>query len=772
MARIVDNLNDGWYFTKEQIDPANPPFASMEAVKLPHTWNAFDGQDGGNDFYRGTCWYARILVMAIKEKEVWLEFGGVSQIAVVYINGIEVLRHEAGFSAFRVNMTPYLQDGENRIVVSAANGANQITYPQFVDFTIYGGIYRDVRIITLPKQHFDLDYHGAPGIRVVSILNDDKTATVSVEARVTESAGGDCHIAIMDALGNAVAKCKAVSDGKNTFKAEFILTSPHLWQGVKDPYLYKAAAALWGEDMEALDEISTRFGVRSFSVDPEKGFFLNGELTPIHGVSRHQCREDKGWAISHEDERQDIGLITEMGANAIRLVHYQHSQSFMDLCDAYGMVVWAEIPFISNFIDTPEARLNSHLQMTELIAQSSNHPSICFWGISNEITMGGDDNPGLLANQKELHELCHKMDPTRLTALANLTMVEEDSPQNYLTDVVGYNHYFGWYTGDVEDIGPWFDEFHAARPEVALCLSEYGAEGNINLHSEVPLARDYTEEYQCVYHEWMLKSFCSRPFIWGTFVWNMFEFGSDMRDEGMVSGRNNKGLVNFSRTVKKDAYYLYKAWWTKEPFVHLCGRRFMDRCGKTTTIKAYATGVDEMVLLINGKIVKREKGEHIFTFESVSLPRDSNMVCVVGFLDNAECCRDEMILKRVMVKNPAYSLPDDGNLASVDRVANWFDADYGDKVLVKEGYFSVKDRFDEVMNHPEGEAVVARLLESISKNMDSEGKGPVFSINKGIGKMIGRMTFEDLAKMGGKRFSKDMLQTINGQLQQIKKGSY
>lgn len=758
------NLNQDWFFSKEHIDPCAPHWNSMEKVTLPHSWNALDGQDGDSYYHRGTCWYACKLP-SIGGEEIWLECGAVSQTAAIYLNGKEIGRHEAGFSAFRVELTSYLTEPENILVLSADNSGNQHTYPQFADFTFYGGIYRDVSIITVSRQHFDLDWHGAPAIKVTPTVNADGSAVVAVRAYAKSAVGARCFITITDADTVEVAACEA-----DDMQATFTLAAPHLWQGIKDPYLYCASAVLLDADDSILDEVSARFGIRSFYIDPQKGFFLNGISTPLRGVARHQCRENKGWAISREDERQDIQLISEMGANTVRLAHYQHSQSFYDLCDEYGMIVWAEIPFISIFLDNPTARANTLLQMRELILQSYNHPSICFWGISNEATMRGDSDPALLENQRALNTLCHELDPSRLTVLANLSMVDMHSPQNSITDLVGYNHYFGWYAGDAEQNGIWFDQFHSNRPDVAVALSEYGAEGNINLHSAEPKVRDYTEEYQCIYHEKLLACIESRPWIWGTYVWNMFEFGSDMRNEGMVAGKNNKGLVNFSRTIKKDAYYLYKAHWTDDPFVYLCGRRFSDRCGAVTDVKVYAAGVSEVALHVNGVEIARMGGERCWIFRDVPLKDGANAIRVTGYAADAALCKDEMTINRVEAPNPAYSLPEEIDTAGAESIANWFDPDYINVPLTfAPGYYSVKDRLSDIEGNPEIEklkiGLLGNMLQSVTSGNDESG----LRVSAGMLKMLDHMTFEELCKMAGSKLPGGTLDMVNARLQQIRK---
>lgn len=753
MSRNKTCFNSDWLFTKEQIEPGAVDYSKMTAVTLPHTWNAEDGDNGGNNYYRAKCWYAKKFDRP-QGDVVYVEFGAVSQIAEVFLNGKKLAQHEGGFSIFRVDITEALKDGENVLVVSADNSPNEITYPQFADFTFFGGIYRDVALITVPKSHFCLDYHGAPGIAVTPVEKNGKW-TVTVEG-YTKVKKENYLFEIIDAEGAVVASAEGT-----TPKHAFVLENPHLWDGMDDPYLYTAKITMEGSG----DEVSARFGVRTYSVDPQKGFFLNGRSYPLHGVSRHQCTEGVGWALKKENHETDAKLIREVGANTIRLAHYQHSQDFYDLCDEYGFVLWAEIPFISRFMRTEAARENTISQMTELVLQNYNHTSIMFWGISNEISMEGEEDEALLANLRELNDLCHKLDSTRLTTIANLSMVDMESSHNHITDVLSYNHYFGWYGGDVSQNGPWLDEFHQINPDRAIGLSEYGAEGNINLHSDKPENHDYTEEYQCLYHEGMLETFAARPYLWSTHVWNMFEFASDMRDEGGIKGRNNKGLVNYSRTIKKDSFYLYKAYWTSEPFVYICSRRYYYRPGKTTTVKVYATGVDSVKLYAGKKEIGTATGKHVFVFENVPLSMlGTTKIRAEGLIGEKPICSDEIELKRVSKPHAEYRLEGDTD------AGNWFQDSYGNaqEVSVVEGYFSINDKLGDVMANQEGAALIQKLMDTVIDSMAGESSGGI-KISKGMMKMLSSMTFESIGKMAGGRLPKGAMYELNKELNKIKK---
>ncbi|MEE1284050.1 MAG: glycoside hydrolase family 2 TIM barrel-domain containing protein, partial [Acutalibacteraceae bacterium] len=578
--RNIVNFNSDWLFSKstEGIPAAVP--AECEQVSLPHTWNATDGQDGGNDYHRGICCYAKKFAKADlpQTDRIYLEIKGANSSAEVYLNGTKLASHDGGYSTWRVNLTDALKE-ENLLIITVDNSANDYVYPQMADFTFYGGLYRDVNIIGVSESHFDLDYYGAPGIKVTPEVKGND-AEIDIEVYVTNKKDGQTlRYTITDAEGNVVAS-KTTDDNDE----DLDIKNVHLWNGKKDPYLYTATVELLEGDT-VLDNVSARFGCRTFKVDPEKGFFLNGESYPLRGVSRHQDRLGIGNALLPEHHKEDIDLILEVGANTIRLAHYQHDQYFYDLCDEKGLVIWAEIPYISKHL--PDGRKNTISQMTELVAQNYNHASIFFWGLSNEITMGGAEDPDLIENHKLLNDLVHKMDKTRLTTIAVVSMCGIDASYIQIPDLVSYNHYFGWYGGDTSMNGPWFDKFHAKYPNIPIGMSEYGCEA-LNWHNSDPKQGDYSEEYQAFYHEELIKQLFSRPYIWATHVWNMFDFGADARAEGGENGQNHKGLMTFDRKYKKDSFYAYKAWLSDEKFVHICGKRYIDRVEDTTKVTVYS----------------------------------------------------------------------------------------------------------------------------------------------------------------------------------------
>ena len=637
--RSTTKLMKNWQFTG--------PDGKTTAVDLPHTWNNIDGQDGGNDYWRGTCIYKTRFAAPAFDKntqQVWLQFEGVNASAKVTLNGVEAARHDGGYSTFRADVTALLADS-NELIVEADNSKNDRVYPQKADFTFYGGIYRDVSLLVVNRNHIALGYLGGPGVQITPAVNG---ANADIEVKTWMEGDGEVEFSIYDAAGAEVLTGK----GRDT---TVTLEHPHLWDGVRDPYLYTCAVRLVLNG-EVQDEVRQRFGVRSFSVDPKRGFFLNGRPYPLHGVSRHQDRKGLGNAITREMHDEDMQLIKELGANTIRLAHYQHDQYFYDLCDEAGMVVWAEIPYISEHM--PNGRENTISQMKELIVQNYNHACIVCWGVSNEITISTKDNRDMRDNHHVLNDLCHEMDKTRLTTLACYAMCGPFNPVAHITDLVSWNLYLGWYVPGLFLNDLWMDFFHLCYPDRALGFSEYGAEGMPNLHSSHPRRGDHTEEYQAIYHEYMLRCFDRHKWLWATHVWNMYDFAADARDQGGEPGMNHKGLVTFDRKTKKDSFYIYKAWWSDEPFVHICSKRYADRTENEIEVKVYSNQ-KQVSLYVNGEKLAEQEGEHIFKFR-VKLNGETKVQAVAG--DSI----DDAVFRKVDAPNPDYKLTKKNSTS-----ANW-----------------------------------------------------------------------------------------------------
>ena len=752
--RQTYDFNFKWAFSKQAKEIPTEAPKDWYFVNLPHTWNAIDGQDGGNDYCRGTAYYAKSFNRSdLTEgkddtgKLYYLEFQGANASATVYVNGEKLAHHDGGYSTFRVNITNVMKD-ENLVVVEIDNSVNDRVYPQKADFTFYGGLYRKVNIISVDESHFDLDYFGGPGLKVTPTLKGSDWE-VTIESYVT-SPKEDLSIrnTVYDAQGNVV---ETVTKTVNENVVNLPIKNAHLWDGVDDPYLYSASVELL-KGGEVIDSVDTRFGCRTFAIDPEKGFFLNGRSYPLHGVSRHQDRWSVGNALLREHHKEDIELICEIGCTTIRLAHYQHDQYFYDLCDEKGLVIWAEIPYISAHMKN--GRENTISQMKELVVQNYNHPSICVWGLSNEITMDGASSEDLRENHKILNDMVHEMDKTRLTTMAVVSMCDINDPYITIPDCISYNHYYGWYGGDTSMNGPWMDNFHKVHPDIAIGMSEYGCEG-LNWHTSNPTQGDYTEEYQAYYHEELIKQLFTRPYIWSTHVWNMFDFGCDGRNEGGENGQNHKGLVTFDRKYKKDAFYAYKAWLSKEPFVHICGKRYVDRVEDVTKVTVYSNQ-DSVELFANGESLgKKQASDHFFYFE-VPNKGVTKLVAIAGI------CEDESEIHKVDKFNEAYRLKEKG------AVLNWFD------ITAPEGYFSLNDRIDAIMANPEGAKVLGELFKvavAHSQMAKKDDNGEI-SLSPAMMKMMGSFTCIRLVGMMGVmggNADKEGLLAVNAQLNKIKK---
>ena len=737
--RHIISLNEGWSFRKEGQEP--------EILNLPHTWNAIDGMDGGGDYWRGKGIYEKTINRADLPagERVFLEIPAANSSADVYVNSQHCIHHDGGYSCFRCDITAELAD-EVTIRIEVDNAPNRTVYPQMADFTFYGGLYRGVKVIGVSESHFDLTTNGTPGIHVTpTVEGEDGRARVKVFTTARKEGQ-----TIRYTLLSEVQELKTHTTDAET--VDFVIRKVRLWDGKRDPHMYTVRAELL-EGETVLDTVSARFGVRSFSVDPERGFILNGREYPLRGVSRHQDRMGFGNALLPEHHAEDIDLICEVGATTIRLAHYQHDQYFYDLCDEKGLVIWAEIPYISQHM--PEGRENTMSQMTELITQCYNHPSICFWGLSNEITMNGPEDPDLLVNHRMLNNLVKKMDSTRLTTIAALSMCPMDATYLTIPDVVSYNHYFGWYGGETDQNGPWLDKFHAKNPNIPIGVSEYGCEA-LNWHSSQPFQGDYTEEYQAHYHEELIRQLYTRPYIWATHCWNMFDFGADARAEGGENGQNHKGLITIDRKYKKDAFYAYKAWLSDEPFVHICGKRHIDRVEDVTKVTVYSN-LPQVELFANGESLGVKTAEdHVFYFD-VPNGGETRLEAVAGD------CRDESFIRKVDTFNEEYRMKEAG------AILNWFD------ITAPEGRFSLNDKVGDIMACWQGKLL---LLSMLKKFMPKGKKGEKpqaagFELNAGIMEMVGSFTLLRLLNMASGMLNmgltKEDLLEINRKLNKIRK---
>ncbi len=701
------SLNPTWKFRKlpgwtlDRLPDALPE-DGWEEVSLPHTWYSDD------DPYQGLTVYEKTIVRDPNWKKAFLSFEAADQQASVFVNGCFAGSHRGGYSRFRLPVPVAVQNDSTWTVrVFAENSLNEEIAPSFGDFTVFGGLYRGADLLIKEENRFDCCYYGTDGLIVRTHLDEAGQGILEAEPHtVCEDQG--CRIVYT--LTDENGRTAATAEGGPDENVRLTVDTPKLWDGLRKAHLYTLDARLYAGQSVA-DQTSVRTGFRRVDISGE-GLTLNGRPYPLHGVARHQDRAGKFAAVSPEDIREDFSLIREIGANAVRLSHYQHPQAAYDCCDEMGLLCWAEIPMLK-MTESPKLMENAAQQLTELILQNIHHPSVFCFGIQNEIAMFRDA-PFMHENCRQLHALVKALDGTRFSAAANLYPLKASSRLNEITDLVGYNVYFGWYYGEMNDFGPYLDRFHLARPKLPLGISEYGVDANLALHAEEPKVKDYSEEYQALWHETVYPQIEARPWLWGSFVWNMFDFSSGRRNEGGQRFINAKGLVSHDRKTRKDAFYYYKARWSVEPFVHLCASRFQNRAQEKIQVKCY-TNQPSVRLRVNGKLSGEAQTKNgAVLFEDVPLAMGENFVEAVAgeYTDSASW-------RRVLSPDESYRLPDQ---EAGGPVRNWFLADDD---MRKEGFFSIQNTAQELLDHPQTKAVLERYIPALVRFMTEKNVIPL-----------------------------------------------
>jgi len=658
-GRVETNLDQGWSFLRADVSGAEATAfddSAWTALDLPHTWNALDGQDGpATPYYRGVGWYRKHyrVPSELQGQRLYLQFDGSNILTDVFVNGKRAGSHAGGYAAFRFEVTELVAYGADNVIAVKVNNAagaelNHALIPDSptvnvpplsADFTFFGGLYRSVHLLSTPPLAISPMDYASSGVYVrqndVSAASAELTITVKLSNGSDSTATMSLSATVLDAANVEVTSATTAqtvpAHGEVDGILRATLTNPHLWDGLSDPYLYSARVDLL-DGGSVLDSVTVPLGVRSYGLSPATGFTLNGKALRLQGVNKHQDQKDKGSAIADADTDADFAIIEEIGANALRLAHYQHAQHTYDLCDRAGLLVWAETPVINRINDTPEFAANAEQQLTELIRQNYNHPSIVFWSVGNETTLRMGPNPDALV--AHLATVVAAEDPTRLAAYA-ADGTATDSPVNFHGQAHGFNEYQGWYSGQVADFGAWADANHAAHPNAPIGITEYGAGANISEHTADPAAADtgenhtngaHPEEYQAYYHEGYWPQLQARPFIWGTFVWALFDFASDTRNEGMSAGLNDKGLVTFDRQTKKDAFYWYKANWSAETFVHINSRRFATLPQSSNTIRVYSNAQAVELTLNGSSLGRKAAANQLFVWQNVTWAAGANVV--------------------------------------------------------------------------------------------------------------------------------------------------
>lgn len=688
-------FNQNWGFIRlEHAADRIPtvPEGTWETVTIPHVWNQSDALQCGCCVYR-TSFH----VDKKQENSYFLEFEAVAGVCRVFVNGTFLGEHRGGYSCFRFQADLALKDGENLLEVIADNTRYDDINPLTGDFNNYGGIYRNVSLIETKACHFDLLYHGTCGME----LDAEGDGGVRLKARTV---GTDSRAVIRYIItGGDTSLVEEVPADENVIK--LAVEHPHLWNGICDPFCYHCRAELWSEG-QMCDAIELTFGFRAIELNPQKGFFLNGIHLNINGVAKHQDWQGMGNAPTCRQLDEDMELILDLGANAVRLSHYQHPQYTYDLCDRQGLVVWAEIPLLSLPDGNEGIARNAEQQLTELILQNKHHPSICFWGLQNEIAIFGE-SLDMYANIEQLHALVKRLDSNRLSAAANLYCVKNNSQLNFITDMVGYNSYYGWYYGEMADYTGFLQQFHRENPDVALGISEYGVDCSLTLHSDSPKCKDYSEEFQALYHETVYPQLEADEALWGTFVWNMFDFGSANRNEGGHRGVNRKGLVTWDRKTKKDSYYYYQASWSEKPVLYMTGKRFRRRTGDFTQVKVYSN-CNQVTLWVNNSVFASLEGNRVFVFEQVPLGQGQTLIRA-----EAEGMEDQMVLQRVCEPELSYIYVDPNPAINVK---NWFTLEAGKDDLFPQSRFSLMDSVGEIFDSPEAYEVLKGIFPQITED--------------------------------------------------------
>jgi beta-galactosidase len=755
-------INDNWLFTKENNEAyLEKEIDKAELINLPHCFNAIDGQSG-EGMFKGECWYQRRLNISNEDinKFIYLEIGAAGNVSKVYINGQLAGSSSCGYAMFRVSLNPFLKIGENLISIMVDNTSHSDVYPLMADFAFYGGLYRGVKLIITEAIHFDLMDNGKDGIYLTQKNISEDIFELKIKGKVVNELSalkeGKLEFKLLDKEEKIVVS--KIIDINVLKESEFELVEnihkPKLWQGIENPYLYKLEVILNFEN-KVYDKIAIEIGFRTVEITPDKGVFLNGKAIKLNGVSRHQDFAGVGNALTKEHMDLDMSIIKEIGANSVRLSHYQHNDYFYTLCDREGLLVWAEIPFISIPTTSDKENKNAKDQLERLIKQAYNHSSIYCWGVQNEITIAVE-NENIYKMVKELVSIARELDSSRFIAQANIHSVANESSLNELTDFVGYNLYYGWYYKEMQDLGKRLDEFHETKPNIPVMVTEYGVDTNPKLHSYNPTIKDYTEEYQLLFQDNALRTFNDRAFVLGGYVWAMFDFGSDIRNEGGVKGKNQKGLVTIDRKIKKDAFYLYKAYWSKESFVKLAGSRFVNRHEELNNILVLSN-LEQVRLYLNDCFISEiNNAEPMKKFEAVKLIPGQNKVKVEAFDKAGNVYIDEMILNRVDEIDSSYILP---KPEEKKHVTNWFekfDLSKVQEVELKEGYYSIFDTVEELYENEQAKAVFKKFFGEVAEE-------PRFQVMKGI------FTIEGMSKRSMFKIPKELLGVINNELNVIPK---
>lgn len=613
--RRVFNINDEWLFSKKSSEfPKTKPKNWMK-INLPHTWNSFDGVDGGNDYHRGTCYYYKALYIPFfnsSHEEIFLEFEGVNSFCKIYLNEILVGSHSGGYAKFRIKIDKkILKKSKNHLVISVSNEINDDIYPCSPKFTVYGGIYRDVNIIIVNKSHISLEHYGSDASFIDYILHEDY-AIIKAKVFTKKSIGKTLSVEILNKIGRLVSYASTLIK-KEEEVLELLVKRPQLWNGILNPYLYQAVFTIENKNV-VVDQVVISFGLRTFEVNSKQGFILNDQKYDLRGVVKHQDIADKGLVISKEDQENDIDIILEMGANSLRLANFQHPKETYNLADSKGLIIWTEIPFSNKISKNSSCFKNIMQQLKEIIFQMYNHPSIFFLGIGNSLLVNSDNEEIIYEQLIQLQKFVSENTQNMKTIISQHRTTQISTKLNNVTDLVAYNHYFGRDDDNLKEFNAWFEKWNNFYNDKPISIGKYGTNSVVRFHSGDPKLGDFTEEYQCVYHEYVIKKVLSTNNLWSTFIGNIFDTGWDYLNIGSTPGLDTKGLVTHDRRIKKDAFYLYKAFWSFKKFIYITSRRRAIREQDEDMIIKVYSNLDEVSLRINGEFIETKTSYRIFEF--------------------------------------------------------------------------------------------------------------------------------------------------------------
>lgn len=734
------NINAGWQFSKlpeinietiARIDELDMSELLFENVTIPHTWY----EDG--KAYEGSVLYKRVLELeANSNQNVFLQFQGADRWCRVYVNGEYVGEHKGGYSAFTFDITEQCREHkEQEITVLLDNRSFDIISPLAGDFTVFGGIYRDVNVIVTNENCFDRTYYGTDGVIVGTDLDENLNGIINVETHLLKKSDMPLYARFICKSHTGDIIYREMAELNREDKYRITVSNPELWDGKNAPNLYYMTVELM-ENHSVIDCVDKIIGFRNVRLDADTGFYLNQKNLKINGVAKHQDYDGVFNATTDKHFEKDMCDLMEIGANSVRLSHYQHPQKMYDLCDERGLIVWAEIPFLK-ISQTDEFYENACQQLKELILQNMNHPSICFWGVQNEIAMFAEDEV-TYEQVRGLNQVVKNLDTTRISASANLFCVKNDSELNKITDAVGYNIYFGWYYGEMKDNEDFVDKFHKDNPQVPLGITEYGVDCNLKFHNTQPKVKDYSEEFQALYHETVYPIFLKKNYIWGTYVWNLYDFSSKIRNEGGMKYKNGKGLISYDRKTKKDAFYYYKAQWSTEPFVKIAESRYVNREVGTINVKIYSNQ-KRVMLLQNGVELVCESDTGVFIFSNISIHVGKNVMRA-----HSGSLSDEICLMGVDEADTSYVYVDENPGLNVK---NWFIDAVEEEKMFPKGRLSIRESCLDLLENKEAMQVIENFNEKLAQSLrDRRGGLPLERV---LTYMKNELSEEDCKRLNG-----------------------